>query len=361
MRLKHFCLALIAIGASGAAHAAMECKFNDGNTRTIMPGMSTMIVPLPPGTISVPTQISPTILLEFDTPLQSSCNVGNDGKSVWQMTDNALLWGNVNGHATFRTNVEGIYYTLAIYPDANTVTAWFPPQAGGYYETGDANNDEGVVNARYWHARMDIYQDPTFKGLPTNVEFLTAAGGMLGHAVIGDPHTGTESDHPRVPININDMSFQLPLHAPTCAFQAPTTVNLGDWYREDLNNDNTTAVKFKITGSCVNTKAVYAKVASSNFDDSSQLFTNSIVSNSSVTAAKGVGVLLAGPDDSRGLPQYSHITPDYRMTLAIGDNVNVDPVYQVNAEFSAKLVKTNTEVVTSGVFGTSVTFQVTYG
>lgn len=126
MRLKHFWLALIAIGASGAAHAAMECKFNDGNTRTIMPGMSTMIVPLPPGTISVPTQISPTILLEFDTPLQSSCNVGNDGESVWQMTDNALLWGNVNGHATFRTNVEGIYYTLAIYPDANTVTAWFP-------------------------------------------------------------------------------------------------------------------------------------------------------------------------------------------------------------------------------------------
>lgn len=48
MRLKHFWLALIAIGASGAAHAAMECKFNDGNTRTIMPGMSTMIVPLPP-------------------------------------------------------------------------------------------------------------------------------------------------------------------------------------------------------------------------------------------------------------------------------------------------------------------------
>lgn len=49
MRLKHFWLALIAIGASGAAHAAMECKFNDGNTRTIMPGMSAMIVPLPPG------------------------------------------------------------------------------------------------------------------------------------------------------------------------------------------------------------------------------------------------------------------------------------------------------------------------
>ncbi|EGK7349143.1 fimbrial protein StkG [Salmonella enterica subsp. enterica serovar Ituri] len=352
MRLKHFWLALIAIGASGAAHAAMECKFNDGNTRTIMPGMSTMIVPLPPGTISVPTQISPTILLEFDTPLQSSCNVGNDGESVWQMTDNALLWGNVNGHATFRTNVEGIYYTLAIYPDANTVTAWFPPQAGSYYETGDANNDEGVVNARYWHARMDIYQDPTFKGLPTNVVFLTAAGGMLGHAVIGDPHTGTESDHPRVPININDMSFQLPLHAPSCVLRAPTTVDLGDWYRSDLENDNTTEVSFKIEGSCANVIEVDAKVVSEHTTSDGALFTNSITSNSSVTAAKGVGVKLR-------TPAYSQIHNNQSETIAAGNPIGA-PVYQVSATYNAKLVKTNTEAVTPGVFGTTITFQVTY-
>ncbi|PVP64991.1 fimbrial protein StkG, partial [Salmonella enterica subsp. enterica serovar Mbandaka] len=35
-------------------------------------------------------------------------------------------------------------------------------------------------------------------------------------------------------------------------------------------------------------------------------------------------------------------------------------VTSVNANFKAKLVKTGTEAVTPGIFGSSVTFQVTY-
>lgn len=352
MVLKRFWLALFALGASGAAHAAMECKFNDGNTRTIMPGMSPMIVPLPPGTITVPTQISSTLLLEFDTPLQSSCSVGDDGEDVWQMTDNALLWGEVDGHATYRTNVEGIYYTLAIYADNNAVTAWFPPQAGSYYRTGYTHDNEGAVNARYWHARMDIYQDPTFKGLPTDVEFLTAAGGPLGHAVIGNPNTGSESDHPRVPININTMSFQLPFHAPTCVLRAPTTVDLGNWYRSDLESDRTTEVPFKIEGSCANVIEVDAKVVSEHTTADGSLFTNAVNGSTGVTPAKGVGVKLHSP-------AYSQIHNNQSETIAAGNPIGT-PVYQVNATYKAKLVKTNTEAVTAGVFGTTITFQVTY-
>ncbi|EBK2395466.1 fimbrial protein StkG, partial [Salmonella enterica subsp. enterica serovar Kentucky] len=45
--------------------------------------------------------------------------------------------------------------------------------------------------------------------------------------------------------------------------------------------------------------------------------------------------------------------------IAVGEIIG-RPVTSVNANFKAKLVKTGTEAVTPGIFGSSVTFQVTY-
>lgn len=113
---------------SGASHAALECKFNSNDTLLIMsPGIQPVITPLPVGTVTTPVQISNAIIMETTPSLSSSCEVGNDGENVYQMTNNAMLEGEIDGKATFRTNVPGIVYTLAFYPDGNGVTAWFPP------------------------------------------------------------------------------------------------------------------------------------------------------------------------------------------------------------------------------------------
>lgn len=92
------------------------------------PGVQPVITPLPPGTITAPTQISTTILMEIQPSLTSYCVVGDDGDNVYQKTDTALAWGYVDNKATFRTNIPGIYYTIAIYPDDNRIAAWFPPR-----------------------------------------------------------------------------------------------------------------------------------------------------------------------------------------------------------------------------------------
>ncbi|EAO2685139.1 fimbrial protein StkG [Salmonella enterica] len=355
MQFTRLGMALLVLGASNAAHAAYECHFSSNDPRQIMsPGVQPVITPLPPGTISTPTQISTTILMEMTPTLTSGCEVGDDGDNLYQLTDSSLLWGSVDEKATFRTNVPGIYYTIALYPGNNRVTAWFPPNANGWYVTGNIHEDEGIVKGQTWHARMDIYQYPDFKGVPVGTQFLTAIGGPLGQISIGNPKTGSASDHPRPEINISEMSFNIPLNEPTCALRAPTTVDLGDWFRADLESDSTKEVPFKISGTCVNTVEVTAKVTSAHTTDDKGYFTNAITSNSSVTAAGGVGVKLSHDGSS-------HIYADDKVEeiLAIGEIVG-DPVHIVDATFKAKLVKTGSEPVTAGVFGTSVTFQITY-
>ncbi|ECJ2423775.1 fimbrial protein StkG [Salmonella enterica] len=355
MQFNRLWIATLLLSTSGVTHAAYECHFSSNDPRQIMsPGVQPVITPLPPGTITAPTLISTTILMEMTPTLTSGCEAGNDGDNFYSLTDNTLRWGNVDDKATFRTNIPGIYYTIALYPGNNRLTAWFPPNAGEWYVTGNIHEDEGIVKDQTWHARMEIYQYPDFTGIPSGTQFLTAIGGPLGQVSIGNPKTGTSSDHPRPLINISEMSFNIPLNEPTCALRAPTTVDLGDWFRSDLETDSTKEVPFQITGTCVNTKAVYATVTSANTTADKGYFTNVITGNAAVAAAGGVGVKLSSPASS-------HIFADgSKLTLAIGDNIGVDPVHFVDYTFNAKLVKTGSEPVTVGVFGTSVTFQVTY-
>ena len=355
MKLSRLSLALVILGASGAAHAAYECRFVNNLPRQIMmPGVQPVITPLPPGTITAPTQISTTILMEMQPALTSYCDVGDDGDNVYQKTDNSLLWGYVDNKAMFRTNIPGIYYAIAIYPDDNRIAAWFPPGTGGWTLTGDIHEDEGIVDDQIWRARMEIYQYPDFNGVPSGTTMLTAIGGPLGEIVLGNPMTGTVDDHPRPLINISEMTINIPLNEPTCALRAPTTVDLGDWYRSDLENDSTKEVSFQITGTCVNTKAVYSTISSSHTTADKGYFTNAITSNSAITAAGGVGVQLSSSASH-------HLYADGpRFTLAIGEISYGDPVNIVDYTMKAKLVKTGSEPVTAGVFGTTVTFQVTY-
>ncbi|EAA7748731.1 fimbrial protein StkG [Salmonella enterica subsp. enterica serovar Virchow] len=352
MKLSPYLAALLLLSASGTAYGAMECKFYNGDTRQIMsPGVQPIITFHP--SVQTATLLASGITMELTPEMHSHCAVGDDGENIYQMTDNTLLEGYIDGKALFRTNIPGITYAIGLYPAGKGITGWFPLNPGQYYMTAYADDNEGYFeNEKKWYAVMEIYQMPGFNGVPSGVGFISSIGGPLGRIVLGDP-VGSESDHPRPLITISDMMFNIPFSEPTCILTAPTTVNLGDWYRSDLEKDQTTEVPFQITGSCTGTIEVSFVAKSSYTNADKNLFTNSITSNSSVTAAGGVGVKISSP----AYPQiHADSTPE---VIAVGEIIG-RPVTSVNANFKAKLVKTGTEAVTPGIFGSSVTFQVTY-
>ena len=88
------------------------------------------------------------------------------------------------------------------------------------------------------------------------------------------------------------MSFSIPLNRPTCVLRAPDNGKPGDWYPAEVENDNTSKVEVHITGTCVNTIAVYYTLSSTHTTADKKYFTNTIENNSGVTAAGGVGVMI---------------------------------------------------------------------
>lgn len=343
-------------GMSGTTHAALECKFNSNDTLLIMsPGTQPVITPLPVGSVTTPVQISNTIIMETTPSLTSHCAVGNDGENVYQMTNNAMLYGEIDGKATFKTNVPGIVYTLAFYPDGNGVTAWFPPNANAFYLTGNDHDNEGAVDGKTWHVRMEFWQTNGFVGVPADENFLTASSGPIGQIILGNPEGTTTDDHPRPYVNMSQMSFSFPLNRPTCALRAPSTVNLGDWYPGEVENGTPPKVEFHITGTCVNTILVQYTLSSTHTTSDKKSFTNTVESNGGVTAAGGVGVqIFDNYSDNYPVPAESS-----KRVIAEGAQYG-DPVTTVDKSIWARLVKIGSDPVTVGVFGTTVTFQTTY-
>lgn len=348
-------LAFVALGISGAAQA-YECKFYGHDDVLIMsPGTQPVITPLPVGTVDAPIQISSTIIMETTPTLRSHCAGGDDGGDVYQSTNSAMKGAEIDGKAAFRTNIPGIYYTLAFYPDGNGVTAWFPPNTNGFYRTGIIGYDYGLLDEKNWHVRMEIWQTNGFTGVPLDENFLTASSGPIGQIIIGHPDGTTSDDHPRPHVNMSQMSFSIPLNRPTCALRAPTTVDLGTWFPAEVENGNTTEVGFQITGTCINTMLVEYTLSSTHTTSDKKYFTNAVESNSGVTAAGGVGVMIR---DNKN--DYYPVKADGpKGVVAVGENYG-DPVTYVDKTIWAQLVKTGSEPVTVGTFGTSITFQITY-
>lgn len=346
-------LAFVTLGISGATYA--ECKFYAGNDSVLImsPGTQPVITPLPVGTVTTPTQISTTITMETTPTLKSHCAGGNDGWDVYQLTNNAMLAAGIDGKAMFRTNIPGIYYTLAFFPDGNGLTAWFPENANFFYKT--ASPATGIpLQEKNWHVRMEIWQTNGFTGVPLDENFLTASSGPIGQIIIGNPNEDDTYDHPRPYVNMSQMSFSIPLNRPTCTLRAPTTVDLGDWYPAEVEKGNTKKVAFKITGTCINTTKVEYTLSSTHTTPDKQYFTNALESNSSVTAAGGVGVIILDDENSH----YPVPADSWKRVIAIGDVG--DPVNTVDRTIWAQLVKIGSDPVTVGSFGTSIAFQVTY-
>lgn len=346
-------LAFLVFGISGATQA-YECKFYAGTDDVLImsPGTQPVITPLPVSTVTTPTQISTTIIMETTPTLRSHCAGGDDGADVYQSTYNTMLEGEIDGKAMFRTNIPGIYYTLAFFPDGNGVTAWFPPSPNAFYRTGIVGYDYDMLQEKNWHVRMEFWQTNGFTGVPVDENFLTANSGPIGQIVVGDPDELKKDDHPRSHVSMSQMSFNIPLNRPTCAMRAPATVDLGDWFVGDVEHGNTTPVEFKISGTCSNTTQVWAVATSTHVTADKSYFTNS-VGGGGVVAAEGVGVKLAQPY------HYSHLKADFK-TLISHSEMAGDPVYFVDAPFTAQVVKIGSDPVTVGAFGSNITFQITY-
>lgn len=88
------------------------------------------------------TLLASGITMELTPEMHSHCAVGDDGENIYQMTDNTLLEGYVDGKALFRTNIPGITYAIGLYPQGKALPDGFR-QSGQYYMTAYADDNEG--------------------------------------------------------------------------------------------------------------------------------------------------------------------------------------------------------------------------
>lgn len=339
-------LSIFAISFSASADL-YECKFNGYSVQPIsdVKGAKPTLVPLE--YVSAPTKISGLIELQVNPGLYSWCQSGKDGERVYQKTDSSLVIGSVDGKALFKTNVTGIAYTLAMYPTSNAFNAFFPATTGSYVETANQADNSDVVKAKWWYARMEFYQLPSYAGVPASVTKIGPVAGNIGNIVVGNPWTSDEKDHPRPLITIPDMGFNVPVEKPTCTLTAPKTIDLGEYDASDVENDNTLKVSAMVSGNCTNTRKITMKLTTSKTSGTDgSLLANTASSN----AAKGVGVLLKWPDNSLAVPNS---TNSYTTT---GNTI----IPSFSASLTAQLVKSGTEKVTSGLFSAIGTLQITY-
>ncbi|MHA1054136.1 fimbrial protein StkG [Enterobacter mori] len=325
--------------------AAVECQVNSSDTRSVgdftgaKPTLQTM------DNVSAPTSISALYSLDLSPLLRSTCDAGNDGENIFTLTQASLQVGSVDGKALFKTNVTGIAYALAFRTKGTGVTAYFAPNTT-WFLTLHMNDQDKLLQLQNWEAAVEFYQLPSFAGIPANVVSIGPAGGTIGKFTIGDPNE-TEEDHPKPTITIANMAFTTPIEKPTCTLTAPKSVDLGTYGVSDLENDNTLSTLVTVSGNCSNTRQISIKLSTSKTTGSDgTLLANTASSN----AAKGVGVLLKWPDGSQAVPDSTN-------SFILNENRNIT---LFSAALTARLVKSDTEKVTSGTFSAIGTLQFTY-
>ena len=328
------------------AHADIECKFRFGDTQSIGDYNGAKPTLQIVDNVAVPTKISSLYRLNLSPGLSSKCTIGKHGENIFTLADASLLVGSIDGKALFKTNVTGIAYALAFGTVDNTATAYFAPSTSWFLALHMNDQDE-LLDNRAWRAMVEFYQLPTFAGIPANVVSIGPVGGTIGKITIGDPVGSDPDDHPKPTITIANMAFITPIEKPTCTLTAPKTVDLGDYGVSDIENDKTINADFGVTGNCTNTRKVTVKLTTSKTTGTDgSLLANTASSN----AAKGVGVLLKWPNNRQIVPNStSSYTTQESTTLAIFSWL-----------LTARLVKSDTEKVTSGTFSAIGTLQFTY-
>lgn len=359
-RRLYFLLAVLLITA-GPAHAAIECRFDDGSggTTTLVNGISSNNIRWSQS--SGPMNSSDEVLLAtveltLSPSLQSTCSMGNDGEVLKEKPDDAYVRAasayddNANW---YYTNIPGIYFTAKIYSDAG----------GGFFKSSNSSSDDGwvVVEADHnderwknktWKALIHIYQyNYEFSGNTTGITTLTPkASFSLGQMAIGDR---TDSNNKPWTFNVTPSSFQIPIITTTCQAAAlsdgSTNIDLGDYMLADFNQSTRTQdVTVQLKG-CNNLFGVDVKITSNKTTGSGNvLLGNTLTSN----AASGVGVkLLSGWSYSQLIPNSSLET---RYDFNTGSNTTANVF-----SFNAQLVKDGNPMK-AGEFKAAATVLMSY-
>lgn len=357
-RRLYFLLAVLLITA-GPAHAAIECRFDDGSggTTTLVNGISSNNIRWSQS--SGPMNSSDEVLLAtveltLSPSLQSTCSMGNDGEVLKEKPDDAYVRAasayddNANW---YYTNIPGIYFTAKIYSDAG----------GGFFKSSNSSSDDGwvVVEADHnderwknktWKALIHIYQyNYEFSGNTTGITTLTPkASFSLGQMAIGDR---TDSNNKPWTFNVTPSSFQIPIITTTCQAaglsDGSTNIDLGDYMFADFNQSTRSQDVYVQLKGCNNLFGVDVKITSNKTTGSSNvLLGNTLTTN----AASGVGVQL--------MSGFSQLIPNSSIETRYNFNTGSNTTANV-FDFTAQLVKDGNPMK-AGEFKAAATVLMSY-
>lgn len=356
-RRFHFLLAALLLAAD-PAHAAVECRFGngDGGTTTLVNGISSNNIrwsqsggPLSSGDDT----LLATVNLTLSPSLQSTCSVGGDGEVLKEKADTSYVRGAStydDKAVLYYTNIPGIYFTAKIYSDAG----------GGFFkntgvttdgwETLEADHNDERWKNKTWKALIHIYQDNyEFAGNISGISTLTPKTSFtLGQMAIGDR---TARNNKPWTFNVTPSSFQIPIITTTCQAAAldngSTNIDLGDYMLADFNQ-STRSQYFTIQlQNCNNLFAVDMKITSNKTTGSSNdLLGNTLTSN----AASGVGVKI--------MSGYNQLIPNGYNKIYYGSNTGSGTTASL-VTFSAQLIKDGNPMK-AGEFKAAATVSMTY-
>ncbi len=334
-----YSLLTVLLITAGPAHAAIECRFDNGSggTTTLVNGISSNNIRWSQsgGPMNSSDEVLlATVDLTLSPSLQSTCSAGNDGEVLKEKLDGSYVRAASaydDGAAWYYTNIPGIYFTAKIYSDAG----------GGFFKGSDSSSDDGwvVVEADHnderwknktWKALIHIYQyNYEFGGNTSGLTTLTPKTSFsLGQMAIGDR---TDSNNKPWTFNVTPSSFQIPIITTTCQAAAlsdgSTNIDLGDYMLADFNQSTRTqSVAVQLQG-CNNLFGVDVKITSNKTTGSSNvLLGNTLTAN----AASGVGVQL--------MSGFSQLIPNSSIETRYNFNTGSNTTANV-FDFTAQLVK----------------------
>lgn len=304
-----------------------------------------------------PYSAGPVALKSYTLPssIYSECAVGNDGESLFSRREDLPEVGSVDSGvssysaAVFETNVPGIVYALRMETTDGVVKGYVPfTPTTSEILVGDIHNQEDMVDGKSWRFVVTLYQMPTYSGVPAGTGDLHLKNsGKIGGFRLGTDDS-SQSSNPLVTVTMSNMS--IPFQRPSCMTSISSaqgsSVTLGSYDINQINNNETVQVPFSITGSqCSSTLRMITKLTTSNG-------TLGLLGNTSTVtpAARGVAVKITTEKNQ----QLSANDPTSSYTVT--DNMMP---YSFTQNYYAQLVPGG-ETVTEGDFKATGIFSVTY-
>lgn len=290
---------------------------------------------------------------QLSPPLWSSCDAGNDGNQMSNITYDAI-GGDSASDALWPTNVDGIYYAVRIFSDT-TEGSYFHLANDGWRDL-PAQSTQPSHN---WKAQIKIVQTSHFFGNLNNVTRLTPAmDKKIGGMSIGGH---TDSDNQPWWFNVTMSTFSLPIATATCQATVvnggTNNVDFGEIMFSSMRDGYypNQAFNLQLKG-CNNVAAIKYKVSSNKTQGTGAdaVLLNTLTSN----AAGGLSVAITQLFDSNpsgpGRPYIND--PSY---IYVPLNYDVGTSSSVDLPFIAYLLKDNT-TLKAGNFKAIATFTIDY-